>query len=162
MYEKLLFGGNALSPSASVFKKAKAMAIGGFRENPEFNTVEDYDFWMRFSRVGKFHFVDRVLGEYQMVERAASRRVQYHHANTEALLQDHFTTYLREHPGWQTRLRIRRRLASVYRSALGQLMGYREQPELQHAYLLKMLRTFPLDPKNLVRAAQWAVKRGRP
>lgn len=158
MYEKLLFGGNALSPSASVFKKEKAMAIGGFRENPEFNTVEDYDFWMRLSRIGEFHFVNRVLGEYQMVERAASRRIEYHHSNMEALLRDHFALYIREHPGWRTRLRIRRRLASVYRSALGQLMGYGEHPEQQRVYLLKMLRTFPLDPKNLIRAAQWSIK----
>jgi glycosyltransferase involved in cell wall biosynthesis len=158
MYEKLLFGGNALSPSASVFKKEKAMAIGGFRENPEFNTVEDYDFWMRLSRIGSFHFIDRVLGEYQLVERAASRRIEYHHSNMEAMLQDHFALYVREHPGWYTRLRIRRRLATVYRSALGQLMGYGEYPEQQRAYLLKMLRTFPLDPKNLMRAAQWAIK----
>src|SRR5207237_594815 len=54
MYERLLFTGNAVSPSGAAFRRDKALEIGGFRENPEFNTVEDYDFWMRLSRVGPF------------------------------------------------------------------------------------------------------------
>ncbi|MBI5202595.1 MAG: glycosyltransferase family 2 protein [Elusimicrobia bacterium] len=57
MYERLLWVGNALSPSATVFKKEKALAIGGMRENAEFNTVEDYDFWMRLSKVARYQFL---------------------------------------------------------------------------------------------------------
>jgi hypothetical protein len=159
MYGRLLFKGNAVSPSGSTFKREKALAIGGFRENPEFNTVEDYDFWMRLSRTARFRFIDRVLGEYQVVDRAASRRVEYHHANTESLLKDHFASYFGERPGFIARLRMRRRLAAVHRSALGLLMQYGEDPELQRRYCRKMLATFPFDPKNLARAAQWALKR---
>lgn len=161
MYERLLFCGNALSPSASVFRRDRALAVGGFRENPEFNTVEDYDFWMRLSRVARFHFVDRVLGEYQVVERAASRRVEYHHGNMEAMLRDHFAAYFGERPGWIARLRIRRRLSVVYRSALSQLMGHGELPLAQRQYVRRMLVAFPLDPKNLVRAMQWALSSRR-
>lgn len=163
MYEHLLFGGNVLSPSASVFRKEKVLAIGGFREDPEFNTVEDYDLWLRLSRTAEFHFVDQVLGEYQVVEHAASRRVEYHHANMEAMLRDHFGGYLGTHPGVVGRLRIRRRLSAVYRSALAQLMGYEELPQKQREYLLKMLRSFPFEPKNLARAAVWVAAsiRGR-
>ncbi|MBI5631799.1 MAG: glycosyltransferase [Elusimicrobia bacterium] len=156
MYERLLFRGNALSPSASVFLRDKALEIGGFRENPEFNTVEDYDFWMRLSRVARFHFLDQVLGEYQLVERAASRRIEYHHGNLEALLKDHFKTYFGDDDGLISRLRKRKRLSAVYRSALGQLMSYGEEPEKQRQYALKMLRTFPFDLKNAVKALSWA------
>ncbi|MCX5788618.1 MAG: glycosyltransferase family A protein [Elusimicrobia bacterium] len=161
MYDRLLMAGNALSPSASVFKKEKALAIGGMRENPEFNTVEDYDFWMRLSKTARFHFLGRVLGEYQLVERAASRRVEYHHSNLEALLHDHFKTRFGERPSLSDRLRMRRRLASVYRSALGQLMFHGEDPELQVRYLRRMLSTFPWDPRNLARAFLWLLRRGR-
>lgn len=158
MYERLLLTGNTLSPSATVFRNDKALAIGGFRENPEFNTVEDYDFWMRLSRIAKFRFVDRVLGEYQLVERGASRQIEYHHTNMEAMLRDHFQVYFGRHPGWRNRLRIRRRLSIVYRSALGQLMSYDESPEKQRAYLGKMLLTFPFETKNVLRAVVWTAK----
>lgn len=156
MYEFLLFKGNALSPSAAVVRKDKALAIGGFREDPEFNTVEDYDFWMRLSQRGRFHFLDRVLGEYVLVERAASRRIEYHAANTVRMLQDHLRSHFGDDPGLLDRLVIRKRLAAVYRSALRQLVDHRESPESQKKYFWRMLRTFPFDPKNLARAVAWS------
>ncbi len=158
MYERLLLVGNALAPSATVFRKDKALAIGGFRENPEFNTVEDYDFWMRMSRVSKFRFIDEVLAEYPVVARSASSRVEYHHNNLEALLRDHFREYFGERPGLAARLLMRRRLAAVYRSAVGQLLESGEDPEKLRNYVHRMLLEFPLDPKNLVRALQWAFR----
>jgi len=155
MYTRLLFKGNTLSPSCVTVKREKVLEVGGFRENPEFNTVEDYDLWMRLSRVCRFHFTDHVLGEYQLVERAASRRIEYHHANLEAVLRDHFRSHFGPSPGFLARLRMRRRLSGVYRSALGQLMRHRESLEKQRQYAGKMLREFPWDPKNLLRALIW-------
>jgi len=158
MYDSLLFKGNALSPSATVVRKDKALAIGGFREDPEFNTVEDYDFWMRLSQRARFHFLDRVLGEYTLVERAASRRIEYHTSNTESMLKDHFRSLFGKNPGLLARLRIRRRLAVVYRSAARQLMDYRESPDLQRTYVWRMIRTFPFDPKNVARTLAWIAR----
>ncbi len=155
MYERLLFHGNALSPSGTTFRGKKALSIGGFRENPEFDTVEDYDFWMRLSRVAVFRFIKKPLGEYQLVERAASRRIEYHNDNLEALLKDHFASYFGPNPGPVARLRMRRRLAAAHRSALGLLLQYKENPPLQRRYLGRMLATFPLDPKNVYRALKW-------
>lgn len=155
MYESLLFRGNALSPSATVVRRDAALSVGGFREDPEFNTVEDYDFWMRLSRQARFLFIDRVLGEYTLVERAASRRIEYHASNTVKMLEDHFRSRFGAEPGPRDRLRIKKRLAAVYRSALRELVGYGESPELQREYLRRMIRTYPLDPKNLARAFAW-------
>ncbi|HVE12811.1 MAG TPA: glycosyltransferase [Elusimicrobiota bacterium] len=161
MYERLLFKGNALSPSAVVVRRAHLQEVGGFRENPEFNTVEDYDLWMRLARVCRFQFLDEVLGRYVLVPAAASNRVVYHHDNAETLLRDHFRALYGDAPGPLARLRMRRRLSAVYRSALGALMSKRESPDLQGRYARRMLGAFPLDAKNLVRAAQWALGRGR-
>ena len=155
MYERLLLVGNALAPSATVFKKDKALAIGGFRENPEYNTVEDYDFWMRFSRVAVYYFIDEVLAEYPLVESSASARVEYHHGNLETLLRAHFAERYGAQPSLAQRWAMRRRLAAVYRSAAGKLMEARADRPKQADYVTKMLRTFPLDPRNLGRAAQW-------
>jgi len=158
MYEALLLAGNSLSASAVVVKKGVAMSIGGFREDEQYNTVEDYDFWLRLSRVARFHFMDEALGEYELVDSGASHKVEYHHKNLEALLTVHLTAYFGEQPGWLARWEMRRRLAAVYRSALGQLLENKESPEKQKEYAEKMMRTFPLDPKNLVRAFQWGAR----
>jgi len=161
MYERLLMSGNALSPSACVFKKEKALAVGLMRENPEFDTVEDYDFWMRLAQAARFHFMDRVLGEYRLHESSASRRIEYHHSNMESLLRDHFKTRFGDAPGLRDRLRMRRRLSAVYRSALGQLMLYREDRGLQRRYLERMLAACPWEPRNIARAGLWLLGKGR-
>jgi glycosyltransferase involved in cell wall biosynthesis len=161
MYERLLMTGNTLSPSASVFRKEKALAIGGFREDPAFDTAEDYDFWLRLSRVARFHFIDQALGEYCVVDRAASRRIRYHHTNLENMLRDHFAAYFGERPGLINRMRIRRRLSLVYRSAGTQLMDRDEAPREQREYVFRMLREFPLEPKNMARFLLWAIRTAR-
>lgn len=161
MYERLLFGGNALSPSAVIVRKSKIDEVGGFRENPEFNTVEDYDLWMRLAKVSRFRFLPEVLGEYHFEERGASRRIVYHHENLEHLLLDHFRSHFGDRPSLLQRLRMRRRLAWGYRSALGLLMTYGEDPAAQRRYAGKMLAAFPFDPKNAVKALLWAVRPAR-
>lgn len=155
MYERLLFGGNALTPSASVFRKDKALEIGGFRENPEFNTSEDYDFWMRLSCVGPFHFIDEALAEYPVVENSASSSVEYHHASHEAVLRDHFASYFRGAPGPWGRWRMSRRLSVVYRSAAGALAKAGAPRAERWRYIRKMIAADPLAVKNIARALLW-------
>lgn len=162
MYERLLFVGNALSPSAATFKRTVALSIGGFREDPRFDTAEDYDFWLRMSRAGTLHFLDEVLGEYQVVERAASRRIVYHYTNIEHVVRDHFERAFGARAGWRDRLRLRRRLSALYRAAAAQLMGYGEFPAQQREFVVRMLRSFPFEPKNLGCAALWALRHLRP
>lgn len=158
MYDRLLFKGNALSPSCVVVKKAKVLEVGGFREDEKFNTVEDYDLWMRLSKVCRLRFMPEILGDYHFEERGASRRIVYHHTNLELLLRDHFQTLYGDAPSLGQRLRMRRRLASVYRSALGLLSNYNEAPEEQRRYAKLMLETFPFDPKNAVKALLWVLR----
>jgi glycosyltransferase involved in cell wall biosynthesis len=155
LYEALLFGGNILSPSATTFRRDMALALGGFDERAEYITVEDYDFWMRVGRERHVRFVDRVLGEYVMVERAASRRIVAHHLALEGMVGDHLRAYLRSNRGLGARIRARRRLAQVYRSALRQLMLYGENVHDQQAFVGRMLRTYPLEPRNIAVALIW-------
>lgn len=156
MYARLLFKGNALSPSCVVVLREKILEIGGFREDAEFVTVEDYDLWMRLAKVARFRFIDDVLAEYHFEERGASRKTVYHHTNLELMLRDHFRTLFGPEPGWGARWRVRRRLSVVYRSALGLLMTYGEDPAAQRDYALRMIRAFPFDPKNAAKFLIWA------
>lgn len=158
MYERLLFEGNTLAPSAVVFRKDAALSIGGFREDPRLNTVEDYDFWMRLSRNGAFRFIDEALASYTIVENSASSKVEYHHSNLEYLLNLHFAEHY-PNPSALTRLRMRRRLAMVYRSATSALLASGREPQLRAAYARKMLAAWPFDWKNVARALQSALQR---
>lgn len=152
MYEQLLFEGNGLSPSAVTVKKTKLIEAGLFRENPEFNTVEDYDLWMRLARVCRMRFLDEVLGEYQLVERGASNKIVYHNTNLEHLLRDHFKNV----PG--AGARKRRRLGVMCRSAARLLMA---QGDLATAgsYARRAVAESPWDWKNPATMALWALKR---
>lgn len=156
MYEKLLFEGNALSPSATVVRKAKLLEVGLFREDPKFNTVEDYDLWMRLAKVCRMRFLDRVLGSYQLVERGASNRIVYHNTNLEHLLRDHFASF--PDPGPALRARMRRRLGAMCRSASRLLMG---QGDLGGAgdYARRAVTECPWDWKNAAVLALWAARR---
>ncbi|MBI5247346.1 MAG: glycosyltransferase family 2 protein [Elusimicrobia bacterium] len=154
MYDRLLFEANAVSPTAATFRRDKALEIGGFREEPHFNTVEDYDFWMRLSKTGPFRFIPKALGAYNLIPGSASSKVEYHHSNLETLLRDHFATRLGPNPGLRDRLRARRRLSFVYRSAVGALLAPGSDAALRRSYALRMLISWPLSLKNLGRAAQ--------
>ena len=155
LYEALLFGGNRLSPSATTVRRDAALALGGFDERPEYLTVEDYDFWLRFSRKRRIQFLDRVLGEYVLVDRAASRRIVFHHTALERMLRCHLEAYTDTHDGLLVRVRARRRLAQVHRSALRQLIAYKEGAGDQQRLVGRMLRTYPLEVRNIAVALLW-------
>lgn len=156
MYERLLFEGNSVAPSAAVVRRESALAIGGFREDPRLNTVEDYDFWMRLSRTGPFVYLDEALASYTLVENSASSKVEYHHSNLEYLLRLHFAEYYPRPTPEQARL-MRRRLSMVYRSAAGALLAAKQDRAKQGDYIRRMLREYPFDLKNLGRAAQYLI-----
>ena len=155
MYEQLLFEGNALSPSATTVKKAKLVEAGMFREAPEFNTVEDYDLWMRLAKISRMRFLPEILGEYQLVERGASNKIVYHNTNLEHLLRDHFRSF--PNPDARTRARMRRRLGVMCRSAARLLIA---QGDLAAAgvYARRAAAECPWDWKNLAVAGLWAAK----
>lgn len=157
-YDALLFGGNPLSPSATVVRRERALAIGGFDERREYLSVEDYDFWLRFSRERQISFLNRVLGEYVLGDHSASRRIVLHHIALEDMLRAHLHTYLESHAGLAARLRVRRRLAQVYRSAARQLIGYGESATDQRALVGRMLRTYPFEPRNVAVALMWLAR----
>ncbi len=157
LYERLLFDGNALSPSAVLVRKEKLHEAGLFRENPEFNTVEDYDLWMRLARVCRsMRFLDEILGEYQLVERGASNKIVYHNTNLEHLLRDHFKGFAE--PGFLLRARMRRRLGAMCRSAARLLM---EQGDVETAgaYARRAAEECPWDWKNWAVLGLWVLRR---
>ena len=90
-YKKLILYGNRLSPSATVVRKSflKKNSIF-FREDKEFMTVEDYDFWLMLAFYdAKFIFLKSFEGEYLMHSNNASNKLNLHNQNLNNLLKNH-------------------------------------------------------------------------
>ena len=90
-YKKLILYGNRLSPSATVVRKSflKKNSIF-FKEDKEFITVEDYDFWLMLAFYNaKFIFLKSFEGEYLMHLNNASSKLNFHNQNLNNLLKNH-------------------------------------------------------------------------
>ena len=90
-YQVLLIKGNRVSPSATLVKhKCIIENKISFRENIDFVTVEDYDFWMFLAKAGaKFKFISEVQGEAMVHQNNASGGTDKHKQNLVNVLKDH-------------------------------------------------------------------------
>jgi GT2 family glycosyltransferase len=90
-YESLLLDGNCVSTSATVIRKEILNRLGGFRENAEFITTEDYDLWLRVAQAHcTIAFIDDVLGSFRRHMSSASSSHLKHLRAEIAVVEDHF------------------------------------------------------------------------
>ncbi|MFA7342837.1 MAG: glycosyltransferase [Terrimicrobiaceae bacterium] len=116
-YRSLLLDGNCLSTSAVVMKAETARAVGGFSEDAEIVTAEDYDFWLRLAKAGaRIGFVREILGEYAIHSGNQTRGVIRHTDAVLAVLDRHFSSGPENLAGWQVR---KRRAIAYYGGARG-------------------------------------------
>ncbi len=90
-YKRLLEVGNCLSPSATLVN-LNFLVVNGiyFRENTDFVTAEDYDFWLLLAKAGaKFKFIRSVQGEYSIHATNSSAKLALHSQNGINVLMDH-------------------------------------------------------------------------
>lgn len=72
-YSSLLLRGNCISTSAVVVRRKFVDMCGGFSENPQFITAEDYDLWLRIVKEGaSIGFIREVLGLYRLHKNSSS------------------------------------------------------------------------------------------
>lgn len=151
MHESLLFNGNCLSGTATTVSKEKLIEVGMFSDNLGFNGAEDYDLWLRLSKICKFHFLHKVLGEYRITDFCTSKNVEKQVQNQLNVVNYHFSR-LDQTKKNQNLLKRRYSLAyfgagwglhrqGLFReSRLWYLKAIREYPLLFKSYL-----TFPLS-----------------
>ena len=67
VFADLMKRGNALPNSSVAVRKSIVDKVGGFNENPRFISIEDFDLWLKISRVtNRFVYIPRALGAYWM------------------------------------------------------------------------------------------------
>lgn len=157
LHRSLLLNGNCLSPSATVVRRALLLETGGFNESADLHTVEDYDLWIRLSRITRCYRLEEVLGEYVHRPTSAIRQIELHYRNMIRMVEGHIQAHFGPRPSLGDRLRINRSLAALHRSAALALMKARQQPEARWAHILEAMRRFPWSPGTLCTAGMCAV-----
>ena len=94
---ELLLNGTFLSPSAVTIKQKAYIKVGGFSEEKQIASVEDYEFWLRLSRFQdyrysknkNFIFLNTILGECHLHGSNMSSNIS-HHINAGFIVKEHF------------------------------------------------------------------------
>ncbi len=89
-YKQLLFKGNCISTSATVVKRSKLLEAGLFSENMDFNGAEDYELWLRLSKICKIAYLNETLGEYHIHGSSETSNIETHNRNWMNVLEYHF------------------------------------------------------------------------
>lgn len=89
-YWELLFKGNCISTSATVVKRSKLLGAGLFSEDMDFNGVEDYELWLRLSKICKIEYLNEILGEYHIHGESETSKIAIHNRNWINVLEYHF------------------------------------------------------------------------
>lgn len=120
-YDDLLFRGNSVSTSATVVRRARVLAVGGFSEDLRYNGAEDYDLWLRLARAGSvFAYLHEVLGLYRVHGGGITATAERHCQNMLNVLDAHFRALPSAGPA--RRYRMRRLRAATIRGAIRTLM----------------------------------------
>ena len=65
--KELFMHGNCISTSAVMIKRSIFEQVGGFDQNPDLVTVEDYDMWLKLAQNRVyFSFIEQILGTYRI------------------------------------------------------------------------------------------------
>lgn len=111
-YEDLLFKGNSMSTSATVVRRNKLIEAGLFSENKHFNGVEDYDLWLRLSKICKFYFIHKMLGTYRDHPAGISKNLSKQLQHSFNILEHHFSQW--PDTSLKYRLLMRKRRSQMY------------------------------------------------
>ena len=120
LHDYLVFMGNCVATSATVVAKEYLDQVDGFSEDPSLVTVEDYDLWVRISKLCRFRFIDDVLGSQIFHEASASANVELHLSASLAMLEKNRTKLNREGVKY-SKGALRRRKANIHFGAARQL-----------------------------------------
>lgn len=151
-YHKLLYKGNCLTPSAVVIRKQSLMRVGGFDEDKNIVTAEDYDLWLKLAKKGvHFHFINDMLGEYRLHGDNASKAVLRHMQAGLAVVDKHYDDM--RGTVICARFKIRRRRALFFYSAARQFQQNRKITEAIR-YYWKSVVIFPFILRVYVAVVQ--------
>lgn len=91
-FEDLLYRRNKVWTSAVVVDATKLKAGELFSERRDFAGVEDYDLWLRLSKVMTFGYLDEIQGTYRISSDGFMQNIESHTAHVLGVLEHHFAS----------------------------------------------------------------------
>lgn len=151
-YRDMLFKGNPLSPSATVVRLQKLLEMGGFSEDLQFNSAEDYDLWLRLSKSGcQIEYLHEILGICRQNGYGITSNIEMHCDNFLRVIESHFYEWPQKTSYY--RFLLRRQQAAVLRGACREFLHRGEKSKAQRFWRWS-LATFPFSLKTWALAAK--------
>ena len=141
-FDNLLYRGNRILTSATVVRKSLLDQVGGFNEDKELITVEDYDLWLRIAqRTDRIGFLPEQLGTYRIHSTNLSKSGLRQFQAENLLLSIYFSREMRH--GLRIRIKMRKRYALLHYSTA---MMFKESGQVWNAlaFFLTALQRNPL------------------
>ena len=140
-FDNLLFNGSCLITSAVVVRKERLLRVACFSEEPKIVTSEDYDLWLKLAENGaRFHFVDEILGEYQVHASNSSSSV-LRHMDSALLVVGNFFASTGQADIWK-QLKFRRAKSLIFYGAARSWQQNGQKSEALRFYW-KSILTYP-------------------
>jgi glycosyltransferase involved in cell wall biosynthesis len=151
--KQLFMHGNCISTSAVIMQKDVFSLAGGFDENPDLVTVEDYDLWLKLAKCQiYFSFIDQILGTYRIHSMNTINSVQRYATGLHLI----FNTYCKDpevnsHSIFD-KIQIRRRYGFIYYD-IGRM--YHKSGDLGNAFThyVKSTMIWPFNWRNIAATA---------
>jgi len=83
---RTLEAANTIPCSSVLVRRSVVRDLGGFDEDPGLSAVEDFDLWLKVSRLGPIGFIPRVHGYYRVHDSGLSRDADIQRARAEYLV----------------------------------------------------------------------------
>ena len=146
-YFDLLFKGNALSTSAVVLKKSKVFEAELFSEDKNFVTAEDYDLWLKLSRICSFEYLNETLGTWRVHEKSLSKNIEKHAASILNVINSHFDKW--SDLSYYYKYLMNKRRGAVMRMAARILLREGDFISAKN-YIINALKTNPCSIKSWI------------
>jgi glycosyltransferase involved in cell wall biosynthesis len=145
-FDALLDYGNCITPSATVVRKDWVEKVGGFSEDTEKVTSEDYHLWIKLAQAGTtMRFMSEILGQYRVHSGNQSGSVMRHLRSVLSVFEEFFPEEALRSDA--VRKRMRRRYCLAYYGA-GRAMQRNGQYIQSWPLLFRAIAYSPLFIKN--------------
>lgn len=157
-YRQILFKRNCFSPTAVMVRRDALDRLGGFSEDAEIVTCEDYDLWLRLVASGvRVKFIEPVLSIYRLHDSNSSASALRHMNAGLAAVERHFGALQPKRAFDGARYRLRRSM--IIYGAARQCIDAGRHGEAR-GLLLQSLKAFPLNLRALAFSLVTAFKPG--
>lgn len=147
-FSSMLLSGNRVSTSAVVVSRRHVLDVGGFTDDPQMITAEDFHLWLKLMKSGvRFYFIAELLGEYRVHPAGNSQSVE---RNTSAICKV-VESFLTESKGTTVLSKLEYRKArAVPLYAAARSLQVNGQYAASFKYLYASMMLYPFNWKNFV------------